>query len=186
MTPPCLVLPWDLQCAQATGGRVRGAVYVRAGPSMGTLRSMPEHPGADAVSEAPDRPAAHESCAVVWDDAFTEYDFGRFHPMAPVRLTLTRDLARASGLLDRPGVEVHVRAGPSMGTLRSMPEHPGADAVSEAPDRPAAHESCAVVWDDAFTEYDFGRFHPMAPVRLTLTRDLARASGLLDRPGVEV
>src|SRR5690625_4667784 len=95
-TPPCLVLPWDLQCAQATGGRVRGAVYVRAGPSMGTLRSMPEHPGADAASEAPDRPAAHESCAVVWDDAFTEYDFGRFHPMAPVRLTLTRDLARAS------------------------------------------------------------------------------------------
>src|SRR5690625_554480 len=85
MTPPCLVLPWDLQCAQATGGRVRGAVYVRAGPSMGTLRSMPEHPGADAVSEAPDRTAAHESCAVVWDDAFTEYDFGRFHPMAPVR-----------------------------------------------------------------------------------------------------
>src|SRR5690625_4898773 len=73
---------------------------------MGTLRSMPEYPGADAATDAPDRPAAHDSFAVVWDDAFTEYDFERFHPMAPVRLTLTRDLARASGLLDRPGVEV--------------------------------------------------------------------------------
>lgn len=67
---------------------------------------MPEHPGTDATTEIPGRPAPHKSCAVVWDEAFTEYDFGPFHPMAPVRLTLTRDLARAAGLLDRPGVEV--------------------------------------------------------------------------------
>src|SRR5690625_4657300 len=73
---------------------------------MGTLRAMCEHPGADTATEVPDRPAAPESCAVVWDEAFTDYDFGTFHPMAPVRLTLTRDLALAGGLLDRPGVEV--------------------------------------------------------------------------------
>lgn len=41
---------------------------------------------------------------MVWDDAFSQYDFGPYHPMSPVRLTLTRDLSRAAGLLDRPGV----------------------------------------------------------------------------------
>lgn len=43
---------------------------------------------------------------IVWDDALCEYDFGPFHPMAPIRLTLTRELARCAGLLDRPGVEI--------------------------------------------------------------------------------
>lgn len=43
---------------------------------------------------------------IVWDDALCEYDFGPFHPMAPIRLTLTRELARTAGLLDRPGVEI--------------------------------------------------------------------------------
>ncbi|WP_299298955.1 acetoin utilization protein AcuC [uncultured Brachybacterium sp.] len=42
---------------------------------------------------------------IVWDDALGEYDFGPFHPMAPIRLTLTRELARCAGLLDRPGVQ---------------------------------------------------------------------------------
>ena len=43
---------------------------------------------------------------VVWDHALCEYDLGPFHPMAPIRLTLTRELARTAGLLDRPGVEI--------------------------------------------------------------------------------
>jgi len=41
---------------------------------------------------------------IVWDEALCEYDFGPFHPMAPIRLTLTRELARSAGVLDRPGV----------------------------------------------------------------------------------
>lgn len=41
---------------------------------------------------------------IVWDDALCEYDFGPYHPMAPIRLTLTRELAGACGLLERPGV----------------------------------------------------------------------------------
>ena len=90
----------------AVRGRVRGAVYVRHGPRLGTLRAMPELPGADAPTTDPLLPATRESCAVVWEDAFREYDFGPYHPMAPVRLALTRELARASGLMDRPGVEV--------------------------------------------------------------------------------
>ncbi|HYN30129.1 MAG TPA: acetoin utilization protein AcuC [Dermatophilaceae bacterium] len=37
---------------------------------------------------------------VIWDDCFTAYDFGRDHPMSPVRLDLTTRLARALGVLD--------------------------------------------------------------------------------------
>ena len=32
---------------------------------------------------------------VVWDDDLTQYNFGRGHPMAPVRVELTMRLARA-------------------------------------------------------------------------------------------
>jgi len=103
---------------------------------------MCEHPGADTATEVPDRPAAPESCAVVWDEAFTDYDFGTFHPMAPVRLTLTRDLALAGGLLDRPGVEV---IGTDIATdeqLAAVHDAPYIEAVRRAsgPDAPAADE----------------------------------------------
>ncbi len=43
---------------------------------------------------------------VVWDDVFTEYDFGSGHPMAPLRLELTARLCEAFGLFDRPDVEL--------------------------------------------------------------------------------
>ncbi|HEX7352392.1 acetoin utilization protein AcuC [Brachybacterium sp.] len=43
---------------------------------------------------------------IVWDEALCEYDFGPFHPMAPIRLTLTRELARSAGVLDRPDVRL--------------------------------------------------------------------------------
>ena len=38
--------------------------------------------------------------SVIWDDAFTAYDFGPDHPMGPVRLDLTTRLARSLGVLD--------------------------------------------------------------------------------------
>lgn len=43
---------------------------------------------------------------VVWDDAMRSYDFGPTHPMHPVRLELTMDLAASAGVLAGPGVEV--------------------------------------------------------------------------------
>ena len=43
---------------------------------------------------------------VIWDDEFTNYDFGPTHPMAPVRLDLTARLCVELGLFDAPGVEV--------------------------------------------------------------------------------
>jgi acetoin utilization protein AcuC len=48
------------------------------------------------------------TCTVhmAWDDQLTEYDFGPGHPLAPVRVDLTMQLARDLGLLDAPGVSV--------------------------------------------------------------------------------
>jgi acetoin utilization protein AcuC len=42
---------------------------------------------------------------VAWDDALLGYDLGN-HPLDPVRVELTIALARAYGILDRPGVRV--------------------------------------------------------------------------------
>ena len=43
---------------------------------------------------------------LAWDERLTGYDFGPDHPLAPVRVELTIELARAFGLLDGPGVSV--------------------------------------------------------------------------------
>ena len=46
------------------------------------------------------------SLAVAWDDALTRYDFGPGHPLAPVRVALTMELARALGVLSAPSVSM--------------------------------------------------------------------------------
>src|SRR6266852_35553 len=43
---------------------------------------------------------------VVWDDRLIGYDFGPGHPLAPVRVELTIELAREFGVLDAEGVTV--------------------------------------------------------------------------------
>ena len=43
---------------------------------------------------------------VAWDDRLARYDFGVGHPMAPVRVQLTIELARAFGVFSAPGVSV--------------------------------------------------------------------------------
>jgi acetoin utilization protein AcuC len=43
---------------------------------------------------------------VVWEDDLVQYNFGRGHPMAPVRVELTIRLARALGVLDHANVHV--------------------------------------------------------------------------------
>jgi acetoin utilization protein AcuC len=47
---------------------------------------------------------------VAWDERLTGYDFGPSHPMAPIRLKLTMELARAFGLFGLDGVAVEVPA----------------------------------------------------------------------------
>ncbi|MGI8433880.1 MAG: acetoin utilization protein AcuC [Nocardioidaceae bacterium] len=44
--------------------------------------------------------------SIIFEDAFTRYDFGAGHPLAPVRVELTISLARALGVLDLPNVTV--------------------------------------------------------------------------------
>jgi acetoin utilization protein AcuC len=43
---------------------------------------------------------------LAWDERLARYDFGPDHPLAPVRVELTVALARALGVLGRPGVTV--------------------------------------------------------------------------------
>ncbi|HEX5291398.1 MAG TPA: acetoin utilization protein AcuC [Streptosporangiaceae bacterium] len=43
---------------------------------------------------------------VAWDEELASYDFGRGHPLTPVRVELTIELARALGVLSEPGVSV--------------------------------------------------------------------------------
>jgi acetoin utilization protein AcuC len=43
---------------------------------------------------------------VAWDKQLAGYDFGPEHPLAPVRVELTIELARALGVLDSPGVSI--------------------------------------------------------------------------------
>ena len=43
---------------------------------------------------------------VAWDERLTSYDFGPEHPLAPIRVKLTMELAQAFGLLTRDSVTV--------------------------------------------------------------------------------
>ena len=47
---------------------------------------------------------------VAWDDRLSDYDFGHGHPMAPLRLRLTMELARAFGLAHQDGVSIEIPA----------------------------------------------------------------------------
>jgi acetoin utilization protein AcuC len=61
---------------------------------------------------------------VAWDERLAEYDFGPGHPLAPVRVELTVALARALGVLDRPGVSV-VAPGPATDAELELVHDPG-------------------------------------------------------------
>lgn len=45
-----------------------------------------------------------QKVALVWDDALASYNFGDGHPLAPIRVELTVDLIRETGLMARPDV----------------------------------------------------------------------------------
>jgi acetoin utilization deacetylase AcuC-like enzyme len=47
---------------------------------------------------------------VAWDASLAGYDFGPGHPMAPLRLKLTMELAQAIGLGRQDGVSIEVPA----------------------------------------------------------------------------
>lgn len=50
------------------------------------------------------------TAALIWQDERIAYDFGRDHPLKPIRVELTVDLMRACGFIDRDDVVVLPRA----------------------------------------------------------------------------
>ncbi len=72
----------------------------------------------------------------MWDPALIGYDFGRGHPLAPVRVDLTMRLARVFGILDRSGVSLQAAPGAQEKTLRLLHEAPYLAAVRRAGDDP--------------------------------------------------
>src|SRR5215475_13584462 len=71
------------------------------------------------------------SLHVSWDERLTSYDFGPQHPLAPVRVKLTIELARALGLLARPGVVVEAAA-PATDAELELAHDPGYITVVKA------------------------------------------------------
>jgi acetoin utilization protein AcuC len=65
---------------------------------------------------------------VAWDEQLAGYDFGPGHPLAPVRVELTMELARAFGVLTGPGVSV-AAPGPATDTELELIHDPDYIAV---------------------------------------------------------
>jgi acetoin utilization protein AcuC len=84
---------------------------------------------------------------VAWDDRLSGYDFGPGHPMAPLRLKLTMELAQALGLGRQDGVTIEV---PAAATDAELELHHDPDYVGmvqlaghlalHEPDGPAAQD----------------------------------------------
>lgn len=77
---------------------VRGA-QGHGQPGAPRLGAVPLETGDPTTSSAS---GAGATTSFVWSSDLPRYDFGPGHPMAPIRLSLTRDLVRA---LDLPGVQ---------------------------------------------------------------------------------
>jgi acetoin utilization protein AcuC len=76
-----------------------------------------------------------DGALIVWDDALLGYDLGE-HPLDPVRLELTMALARAYGVLDRPGVTVTASEPADLDTLRAVHTDEYIETVRAAPADP--------------------------------------------------
>jgi acetoin utilization protein AcuC len=75
-----------------------------------------------------------DSVLVVWDDVLASYDFGRDHPLRPLRLDLTVALARDLGVLSRPNVTVAAPSSSGEDTLALVHDRDYIAAVRRAPD----------------------------------------------------
>jgi len=81
------------------------------------------------------------SLVVPWDDELVAYDFGRDHPLNPVRVDLTMRLARSLGVLDLPQVTL-VRPEPATDDLLALVhERDYIDAVRRAGADPTQAEA---------------------------------------------
>lgn len=85
-----------------------------------------------------------DSVAFVWDEALCAYDFGPQHPLQPVRLKLTYELARICGVLEH--VEVVAPPVAARADLERVHTPEFLDAV----------EHLSAVVDDPYGKYGFG------------------------------
>jgi acetoin utilization protein AcuC len=75
---------------------------------------------------------------VMWDPALIGYDFGRGHPLAPIRVDLTMRLAREFGVLDRPNVTMAAAPPADPATLQLLHTAQYLAAVRRAGEDPRA------------------------------------------------
>src|SRR5215471_20004597 len=69
---------------------------------------------------------------VAWDDRLTRYDFGPSHPLAPIRVELTVELARDFGVLGAAGVTMAVPEPATMAELELVHDPGYIGAVQRA------------------------------------------------------
>ncbi|MDH7568169.1 MAG: acetoin utilization protein AcuC [Armatimonadota bacterium] len=113
--------------------------------------------------------------ALVWSDDFITYDFGLGHPLRPRRLTATRQLMEAYGLLARP--EVQVVDAPLATEAEVLMVH-----TREYYDTVAAlsgDESRCRPWDHGFSSTDNPAFRGMLEASLRYTGASLQAARLV-------
>ena len=91
---------------------------------------------------------------VAWDEQLTDYHFGPDHPLAPVRVELTMQLAHQFGLWDQPGVTMAAPAPASDADLLLVHDAryiAAVRAVSRTPERPDARRPDETQLRDTWT-----------------------------------
>jgi acetoin utilization protein AcuC len=114
---------------------------------------------------------------VAWDDRLIQYDFGPSHPLAPVRVELTIELARAFGVLSAPGVSV---AAPEPATVPELElvHDPGyIGVVRQVSAEPSALDLATLFWYGLGTPDDpvFPGMHEASALVTGATLAAARA-----------
>jgi acetoin utilization protein AcuC len=77
-----------------------------------------------------------DTLSVIWDEAFLAYKLSADHPLHPIRLALTMDLAGSFGILARPNVTISMPAPADDDLLRLVHTDAYLDAVRNAVDEP--------------------------------------------------
>ena len=102
------------------------------GDHRGVLSPRDNVLGHHARAADGERTAVTCTLHVAWDDRLTRYDFGPGHPLAPIRVELTIELARDFGVLNEPGVTVAVPEPATRAELELVHDPAYLDAVRRA------------------------------------------------------
>ncbi len=115
-----------------------------------------------------------ESLLILWSEDLLKYDLGATHPMAPGRLALTIELARALDVLNRPNVLMTVAQPATDATLELVHDPAYIAAVRGAPFRQVAELLSRFGLGDADNPV-FDQMHEAAALVVGGTVDAARA-----------